>query len=85
MRADDIRADIGRIMDEVARTVVFGIGRTTAQKILAATGVRVEQRVRDLSDADACPGAGVGGGAAPDHDGWLHLDLDAPITIDHSD
>lgn len=39
----------------------------------------------DLSDADACPGAGVGGGAAPDHDGWLHLDLDAPITIDHSD
>jgi hypothetical protein len=24
-------------------------------------------------------------GAAPDHDGWLHLDVDATITIDHSD
>ena len=25
------------------------------------------------------------GGAAPDHGGWLHLDVDATITIDHSD
>ena len=24
-------------------------------------------------------------GAVPDHDGWLHLDVDATITIDHSD
>lgn len=24
-------------------------------------------------------------GAAPDHDGWLHLDVDATICIDHSD
>ena len=24
-------------------------------------------------------------GAAPDHAGWLHLDVDATITIDHSD
>jgi hypothetical protein len=24
-------------------------------------------------------------GAAPDHDGWLHLDVDATIIIDHSD
>ena len=24
-------------------------------------------------------------GAAPDHDGWLHVDVDATITIDHSD
>lgn len=24
-------------------------------------------------------------GAAPDHNGWLHLDVDATITIDHSD
>jgi hypothetical protein len=22
---------------------------------------------------------------APDHDGWLHLDVDATITVDHSD
>ncbi len=31
VRADDIRADIGRLMDEIARTVVFGIGRTSGQ------------------------------------------------------
>ncbi len=31
IRADDIRADMGRIMDEIARTVVFGIGRTSGQ------------------------------------------------------
>ncbi len=31
LRADDIRADIGRLMDEIARTVVFGIGRTSGQ------------------------------------------------------
>jgi hypothetical protein len=24
-------------------------------------------------------------GAAPDHQGWLHIDMDAIITIDHSD
>jgi len=24
-------------------------------------------------------------GAAPEHEGWLHLDVDATITIDHSD
>jgi hypothetical protein len=24
-------------------------------------------------------------GAAPDHQGWLHLDVDATITVDHSD
>jgi hypothetical protein len=24
-------------------------------------------------------------GAAPDHDGWLYLDVDATITVDHSD
>ncbi len=24
-------------------------------------------------------------GAAPDHDGWLHIDVDATITLDHSD
>ena len=23
--------------------------------------------------------------AAPDHDGWLHLDVDATISVDHSD
>jgi small subunit ribosomal protein S13 len=37
---------------EIGLTYIFGIGRATAQKILGATGVRSEQRVRDLSDAD---------------------------------
>ena len=32
------------------------------------------------------PGRGAwAAGAAPDHDGWLYLDVDATITIDHSD
>lgn len=24
-------------------------------------------------------------GAGPDHGGWLHIDVDATITVDHSD
>jgi tRNA-splicing ligase RtcB (3'-phosphate/5'-hydroxy nucleic acid ligase) len=31
LRADDIRADMGKIMDEIARTVAFGVGRTSGQ------------------------------------------------------
>jgi small subunit ribosomal protein S13 len=37
---------------EIGLTYIFGIGRATAQRILAAAGVNPEQRVRDLSDAD---------------------------------
>ena len=37
---------------EIGLTYIFGIGRATAQKILASTGINVAQRVRDLSDAD---------------------------------
>jgi len=37
---------------EIGLTYIFGIGRQTARKILEATGVNPEQRVRDLSDAD---------------------------------
>ena len=37
---------------EIGLTYIFGIGRTTAQKILGASGVKPEQRIRDLSDAD---------------------------------
>ena len=37
---------------EIGLTYIFGIGRTTAQRILSSSGVRSEQRVRDLSDAD---------------------------------
>jgi small subunit ribosomal protein S13 len=37
---------------EIALTYIFGIGRTTATKILSATGVNPATRVRDLTDED---------------------------------
>jgi small subunit ribosomal protein S13 len=37
---------------EVGLTYIFGIGRTTARRIVASTGVSAALRVRDLSDAD---------------------------------
>ena len=38
---------------EIALTYIFGIGRTTAKKILADTGVNADTRVKHLSDEDA--------------------------------
>ena len=35
---------------EVALTYIFGIGRPTSKKILSATGVDVNTRVRDLTE-----------------------------------
>jgi small subunit ribosomal protein S13 len=35
---------------EIALTYIFGIGKTTAQKILATTGVSADTRVRDLTE-----------------------------------
>lgn len=35
---------------EVALTYIYGIGNTTASKILAQTGVNPDRRVHDLSD-----------------------------------
>ncbi|MEY4608974.1 MAG: hypothetical protein RL625_1191 [Gemmatimonadota bacterium] len=37
---------------EIGLTYIFGIGRVLARRILEATGVNPEQRIRDLSDAD---------------------------------
>ena len=37
---------------EIALTYIFGIGRKTANDILAATGVDGDIRVRDLSETD---------------------------------
>jgi small subunit ribosomal protein S13 len=37
---------------EIGLTYIFGIGRSTAQKILGTTGITPAQRVRDLTDAD---------------------------------
>ena len=35
----------------ISLTYIFGIGKTTAQKVLAAAGVSEDARVRDLTDA----------------------------------
>ena len=37
---------------EIALTYVYGIGRTTATKILEETGINPDIRVKDLSDED---------------------------------
>ena len=37
---------------EVGLTYIYGIGRSSAQAMLAATGVDGNQRVRDVSEAD---------------------------------
>ncbi len=37
---------------EIALTYIFGIGNTTAKKILADTGVNPDTRVKDLSEED---------------------------------
>ena len=37
---------------EIGLTYIYGIGRVTARRILSSTGVDVNQRVRDLSEAD---------------------------------
>jgi len=37
---------------EVALTYIFGVGRTTAQKVCEATGIDLNTRVRDLTDEE---------------------------------
>ena len=37
---------------EIGLTYIFGIGRSTAARILSETGIGVDTRVRDLSDAE---------------------------------
>ena len=37
---------------EIGLTYVFGIGRNTAKKILEATGINPDTRVKDLTEAD---------------------------------
>ncbi len=37
---------------EIGLTYIYGIGRTTAEKICAATGVDPDTRVRDLTDEE---------------------------------
>jgi small subunit ribosomal protein S13 len=40
---------------EVALTYIYGIGRSRAAEILAATGVSPDTRVKDLTDAELVP------------------------------
>ena len=40
---------------EVALTYIYGIGRSRAAEILAATGVSPDLRVKDLTDAELVP------------------------------
>ncbi|GAC56401.1 30S ribosomal protein S13 [Gordonia hirsuta DSM 44140 = NBRC 16056] len=37
---------------EIALTYIYGVGRTTSQEILAATGLSPDLRAKDLTDAD---------------------------------
>ncbi len=37
---------------EIGLTAIYGIGRTTAQKICTAVGIPFSKKVKDLSDAD---------------------------------
>lgn len=38
---------------EIALTYVYGVGRTTSQKVLASVGVDPDTRTKDVSDTDA--------------------------------
>jgi len=40
---------------EVALTYIYGIGRSRAAEILAATGINPDLRVKDLTDAELVP------------------------------
>jgi small subunit ribosomal protein S13 len=37
---------------EIGLTSIYGIGRTTAQKICAAAGVPLNKKIKDLNDSD---------------------------------
>ena len=37
---------------EIALTYIYGIGRTTADEIIAATGINPDVRVKDLTEED---------------------------------
>jgi small subunit ribosomal protein S13 len=37
---------------EIGLTYIFGIGRETSRRLLAAAGVNPDQRIKDLTDSD---------------------------------
>jgi small subunit ribosomal protein S13 len=37
---------------EIGLTAIYGIGRSTAQKVCEAAGIAYSKKIKDLSDAD---------------------------------
>ena len=56
---------------EIGLTAIYGVGRSTAQKICDASGVPYDRKVRDLSDADLERIREEIGSMARDNAGWL--------------
>jgi small subunit ribosomal protein S13 len=39
---------------EIGLTSIYGIGRTSAQKICTSVGIPYSKKIKDLSDVDRC-------------------------------
>ena len=68
------------------REQVFGpVGSTTTLWRLVDERIDATRLPRIRAARAHARAQAWGAGAAPEHGGWLHLDVDATITIDHSD
>jgi hypothetical protein len=69
-------ADREHLFGSVASTTLWRLvdERIDADRLPAIRAARAHARARAWA-----------AGEAPDHDGWLHLDMDATITVEHSD
>ena len=50
---------------EVGLTYIYGIGRSTSNRLLAEVGVEPDRKVRDLTDEEVVKLREAGGGPAP--------------------
>jgi hypothetical protein len=94
----DVFADLPAAVADGA-DCVDGVGRLLGDRSQVfgkvASGTTLWRLLDERVDAIRLPGIRAArahareqawaAGAAPDHGGWLHLDVDATITIDHSD
>jgi small subunit ribosomal protein S13 len=64
---------------EVALTYIFGVGRTSAQKALAATGVNPDTRVKDLVDDQTSSSCATGSTTNLKVEGDLRREVAADI------
>jgi hypothetical protein len=94
----DVFADLAAAVADGA-DCVDGVGRLLGDRSQVfgkvASGTTLWRLLDERVDAIRLPGIRAArahareqawaAGAAPAHDGWLHLDVDATITIDHSD